>query len=220
MPPTSTINEAITYGAHAVREHKLSGRINPEPAQKIHSEFLSALARDHGTMSAIFRTICIGISIALLFSGFCSAQEHPKRYISLAPSTTEILFALGLDDEIVGVSTYCNRPAAAAGKEKVGDFSRPNIEKILALKPDYVFCTGLEQDPVIGRLRQLHIPIYVADPGTIQELIQTITDIGNLTGRGLQAQKIRRREPGILLPASSPSPKVKLSGYELKRCQP
>lgn len=103
------------------------------------------------------------------------------RYISLAPSTTEILFALGLDEEIIGVSVYCNYPLQANDKAKVGDFSRPNIEKIIFLKPDYIFCTGLEQAPVIAQLKQLNFNIYVADPVSIVELFKTIKDIGKIT---------------------------------------
>jgi iron complex transport system substrate-binding protein len=59
-------------------------------------------------------------------------KSKPKRIISLAPSNTEILFALGLDDEIVGVTTYCDYPKAAKEKEKIGSFAQPNIEKVIA----------------------------------------------------------------------------------------
>jgi len=119
----------------------------------------------------------------LCFAGICFAQDTCPRYISLAPSTTEILFALGLDQEIVGVSSYCDYPAQAKHKTKVGNFSEPNIEKIISLKPDYIFCTGLEQEPVIARLRQFNLNVYVADPVNIEELFKTIKEIGGLTHR-------------------------------------
>ena len=106
--------------------------------------------------------------------------HYRPRYISLAPSTTEILFALGLEENIVGVSASCNYPPATQGKEKVGTFSNPNIEKILSLHPDYVFCTGLEQAPVTMVLRQLHIPVYVADPKTVEAPLVSIQQIGSL----------------------------------------
>jgi iron complex transport system substrate-binding protein len=111
-----------------------------------------------------------------------SAQAAP-RYISLAPSTTEILFALGLDEEIVGVSAYCNYPVQAKNKTKIGDFSNPNIEKIISLKPDYIFCTGLEQAPVVAQLRGLDFNIYVADPVNIEDLFKTIREIGIIIHR-------------------------------------
>ncbi|MEW6101831.1 MAG: cobalamin-binding protein [Candidatus Omnitrophota bacterium] len=113
-----------------------------------------------------------------------------KKYVSLAPSTTEILFALKLDAEIAGVSSYCNYPPEAKQKSKIGDFSRPNIEKILSLNPDYVFCTGLEQTPVINELKKQRIKVYVADPKNIEELYVSIKEIGEITGRDKAAQKL------------------------------
>lgn len=125
-------------------------------------------------------------------AGTVSSANTP-RYISLAPSTTEILFALGLDDEIVGVSTYCNYPEAALSKTKIGDFSQPNMETIIALRPDYIFGTGLEQIPVIAELKRIFPNIYVADPATIGELLKTISDIGALTNRTKEARELVNR---------------------------
>jgi iron complex transport system substrate-binding protein len=126
------------------------------------------------------------LSVILLFLILTRAEAAPK-YISLAPSTTEILFALGLDEEIVGVSSYCNYPPKARGKANVGDFSYPNVEKIFSLKPDYIFCTGLEQAPVIEELRQLGFNVYVADPKTVEELLKSIKNMGAITNRGKEA---------------------------------
>lgn len=113
-----------------------------------------------------------------------------SRYISLAPSTTEILFALGLDEEIVGVSTHCNYPDKAQSKTKIGDFSSPNIEKIFSLKPDYIFCTGLEQTAAIEDIKKFNLKVYVADPTNFKELFQTIIDIGKITNKLENAQKL------------------------------
>ncbi|TRZ93776.1 cobalamin-binding protein [bacterium] len=115
------------------------------------------------------------------------------RYISLAPSTTEILFALGLNQEIVGISSYCNYPPETQSKARVGDFSHPSIEKIFSLKPDYIFCTGLEQAPVIEQLKQLKFNIYVADPSSMEELFDTINDIGMITSKNKEAQELIRK---------------------------
>ena len=130
------------------------------------------------------------ILIAIFFFLTYSKAEAASRYISLAPSTTEILFALGLSEEIVGVSSYCNYPPEAKTKAKAGDFSHPNMEKIFSLKPDYIFCTGLEQVPVVRELKQLKFNVYVADPKTIEELFETISDIGKITGRDKEAAKL------------------------------
>ena len=120
------------------------------------------------------------------------------RYISLAPATTEILFALGLDEEIVGVSSFCNYPLKAKTKEKVGTFSQPNVEKIISLKPDIIFCTGLEQTPVVNALRQLNLKVYVSDPSNIKELLNSIRDIGRLTGRGKEADTLINKMEQVL----------------------
>jgi len=121
--------------------------------------------------------------------------NHP-RYISLAPSTTEILFALGLDEEIIGVSSYCNYPEHAKEKAKVGDFSHPNMEKIFSLKPDYIFCTGLEQAPVIFELKRFNFKVYIADPKNMKELFNSINDIGKITDRTKEAAALIKRMSG------------------------
>src|SRR5262245_54862970 len=67
-----------------------------------------------------------------------SITPNPERIISLAPNVTEILFAVGLESRVVGVTGYCDFPEAAKAKDKVGDTLRPNLEKIVSLKPDLV----------------------------------------------------------------------------------
>ncbi|MFH1397350.1 MAG: cobalamin-binding protein [Candidatus Omnitrophota bacterium] len=112
------------------------------------------------------------------------------RYVSLAPSTTEILFALGLDKEIIGVSSFCNYPQKTNSKDKIGDFSNPNIEKIISLKPDYIFGTGLEQSPTIDKLRKIELKVYVSDPVNIKELLDSIREIGVITHRQEKAEEL------------------------------
>ncbi|MGB9697965.1 MAG: ABC transporter substrate-binding protein [Thermodesulfobacteriota bacterium] len=106
----------------------------------------------------------------------------PQRIISLAPSITEILFALQLEDKIVGVSNFCQFPPAARKKAKIGDYAHPSLEKIVALKPDLVI--GLaegELRSLITRLAELKIPVYIANPGNVAEIIDSIRRIGELT---------------------------------------
>lgn len=132
----------------------------------------------------IVSLICLGTVPVVAISDNPKGTVVPiPRYISIAPSTTEILFALGLDEEIIGVSTYCNWPPKAKTKEKVGEFSQINIEKIISLRPDYIFSTGLEQAKIVRELRRLKLKVYVADPKNIKELFNSIKDIGEITGR-------------------------------------
>jgi iron complex transport system substrate-binding protein len=132
------------------------------------------------------------ITIIILAAAF-PALAASKKYISLAPSTTEILFALGLEEEIVGVSSYCDYPLAARKKEKVGTFSSPSIEKILSLKPDYIFCTGLEQAQAVNQLRKLNLKVFVSDPQDFSQLYASIQEIGKITDKDGEAQALIRK---------------------------
>jgi len=128
----------------------------------------------------------IAASFLILFLCGCSpgpANDEPEglRIISTAPSITEILFALDLDKEIVGVSSLCNYPPRAQQKTKIGTFSRPNIERIINLRPDVVFVTGLEQAPARDKLKKVGIRTVTIYPKNVDELYQSITHIGRLT---------------------------------------
>lgn len=120
-------------------------------------------------------------------SNVFAAEPKQQRIISLSPATTEILYRLGLDDEIVAVTTFCNYPPQAQKKERVGSFSQPNFEKIIMLKPDLILATGLEQASSVEKLRQLGLSIYVSDPANIEELFASLREIGSLTHREKEA---------------------------------
>jgi iron complex transport system substrate-binding protein len=131
--------------------------------------------------------------LAIVLTGCAEpAKDEPValRLVSGAPSVTEILFALGLEREVVGVSQHCNYPSAARTKAKIGTFSRPNIEKIINLKPDIIFLTGLEQDVVTGQFEKLGIRTVTVYPKDLQELYQSIRYIGQLVGRRAKADSV------------------------------
>ena len=88
------------------------------------------------------------IRIALLLLTALSLTAQPRRIISTAPSITEILYALGLGDRVVAVTTYCHYPEAAKSKPKIGTYLQPNFETILSLKPDLVIVV---KNPVESR---------------------------------------------------------------------
>ena len=142
-------------------------------------------------MKKIFFLIIIVLFVFFETSRDSYSYEGKKlRIISLTPATTEILFALGLEDEIVGVSSFCDYPKKAQTKEKVGSFSQVNIEKVLFLKPDIIFCTGLEQAPVVKKLKELNLKVYVSDPADITGLFESIRDIGKLTRKEKEADAL------------------------------
>lgn len=107
----------------------------------------------------------------------------PQRIVSLAPSVTEVLFALGLGDKVVAVTSYCDFPAGAKAKEKVGDTLSPNPERLIALKPDLVVITTASQlEKLASQLGELSIPLYVTNPRTVREVVASIRKLGAATG--------------------------------------
>src|SRR4030067_2423579 len=95
-------------------------------------------------------------------TGFVTSMDaFPNKIISLAPSTTEIVFALGLDEKVVAVSNYCDYPydfsawIAAGNMTSVGDFKDPNMEVIASLEPDLILATGGVQKETVETLRDL-----------------------------------------------------------------
>jgi len=120
-----------------------------------------------------------------------SLAQKPQRIISLAPANTEILFALGLDEEIVGITDYCNYPPEkVVSKEKIGGFATPNMEKIVSLNPDIVFATSGVQKQAVERLEELGVKIYVLEAETVENLLAEIKNVGKLTGKSQQAQEL------------------------------
>jgi iron complex transport system substrate-binding protein len=106
----------------------------------------------------------------------------PQRIVSVAPSVTEILFALGLGERIVGVSSYCNFPPEALRKEKVGGYITPSMEKILSLRPDLVFQTADgDLKTFVDRLAGFGIPVYITNPRSLAETQTAVLKIGEAT---------------------------------------
>jgi len=110
-------------------------------------------------------------------------NTEPQRIISLAPANTEILYALGLGDRVVGVTEYCNYPPEAAEKPKVGGFSDVDLEQVVGLEPDLVLATSLHTSEVVPALQERGVPVFVADPQTVLGVLETIRTIGHITGK-------------------------------------
>ncbi len=116
--------------------------------------------------------------------------QPPKRIVSLAPSITEMLFALGLDQEIVGVTEFCNYPPAALDKPKVG-YAQPNLESIVALEPELIVApkSFLRVD-LLNRLEQLKIPTMLLDAQTVEDILRHIQLLGRMVGRVPESLKV------------------------------
>jgi iron complex transport system substrate-binding protein len=114
----------------------------------------------------------------------------PQRIISLAPSNTEILFALGLGDEVVAVTMYCDYPPEAQDKQKVGDYYGPDIEKIIALEPDLILATDFHRFDLIPALEQQGFAVFAVAPQTLEDVLESIQKIGEITGKGAEASEL------------------------------
>jgi iron complex transport system substrate-binding protein len=114
----------------------------------------------------------------------------PQRIVSLAPSNTEILFALGLGDKVVGVTDYCDYPPEALNKTKVGGYANPDIEKIVALNPDLVLVAyGTPMDVIITMVG-LGLTVFGIKTTDLDDLLDDIRRIGEITDKELEAQAL------------------------------
>jgi iron complex transport system substrate-binding protein len=109
------------------------------------------------------------------------ADVAPRRIVSLAPSLTEMLFALGAAEQVVGVTSFCNYPREATGKTVVGDMVTPDIERILALKPDLVIISveGNSQR-TFAALERLGVRLFVSNPRDLNGVYKSMRAIGVL----------------------------------------
>jgi iron complex transport system substrate-binding protein len=105
----------------------------------------------------------------------------PQRIVSLAPSNTEILYALGLADRVVGVTDYDNYPPEVKEKPSIGGFSTPNIEEVVARNPDLVLATSIHKDKIIPQLEARGLTIVALNPKTTDQVLEAIKLVGQVT---------------------------------------
>ena len=143
-------------------------------------------------------------AISLVAAGLvifgCSRSVSPSktingrlRIVSLAPSVTEILFALAMGDSLVGATDHCDYPPEAVSIERVGGFGTPNVEKLLALSPDLVIAAGLEREEVAEVLRRSGIRVLDVRIRNFEELFDAIRQIGEAVDRSQQAEGVVAR---------------------------
>jgi iron complex transport system substrate-binding protein len=114
-----------------------------------------------------------------------------ERAVSLSPNLTEIIFAVGAGDKLVGVTTYCDYPEQAKQIEKIGDTLRPSLEKIVALKPDVVFVSTASQlKGFANTLEQQGITLFVTDPDSFERIYSSIEKIGEIFQKEEQAREL------------------------------
>lgn len=116
-------------------------------------------------------------------------DRRPVRLVSLAPSNTEILFALGAGPKVVGVDSFSDYPEEAKNLTKVGSFSKPDVEAIVALKPDLVLGTNMNIKG-IDQFEKVGLKVLILDPRTFEGVYDNLTLLGKVLGTEKQAQKV------------------------------
>ena len=104
------------------------------------------------------------------------------RIVSLAPSLTETIYALGLQDHLVGDTAQCDYPPEAKKISKVGGVTNPSIEEVAALHPDLVLVAAVNRFETVRALDDLNIPVYETDPHNVEEIIASTTKLADVLG--------------------------------------
>ncbi|MFN0159529.1 MAG: ABC transporter substrate-binding protein [Bacteroidota bacterium] len=138
----------------------------------------------------------------------------PQHIVSLAPSITETLFAIGAGDQVAGVTDYCNYPEETKVKARVGGVINPSIETVVGVEPDLIILSmegNMRED--FARLTSLNVPVFVTNPRNMTGIYKSITDLGALTRHKDEADELvasmQLRERRITAPAHARvTPKV------------
>ena len=131
-----------------------------------------------------------------------TVPQHVDRVITLAPNLTEIVFAIGAGDRLVGNTTYCDYPPEAKNITKVGDTLHPSLERIIALKPQVVLISTASQlETFTQQLQNQNIIIFVTDPHDLEGVFRSIEQVGQIMGRqqqgGALVQNLRDRTNAV-----------------------
>jgi iron complex transport system substrate-binding protein len=120
--------------------------------------------------------------------------DRPARVVSLAPSVTEIAYALDADHRLVGITDDCNYPPAVATKTRIGGFYSPSFEVIVTLRPDLIVATSIEgaREETFRGIESFGVPVYVVRPVDVESVRDSIERIGALLGRADAAARLVR----------------------------
>jgi len=138
----------------------------------------------------------------------------PRRIVSLVPGVTEMLYAIGAEDRLVGRTDFCDYPPEARSKASVGGTVSPSLEVLVTLKPDLVVATSAgNSDETRRQLERLRVPLYLVDPHGLSDVFRTMTRLGALTERERRAADVvagleRRVRAVAVRVAALPRPRV------------
>jgi iron complex transport system substrate-binding protein len=218
LPESFAAFERSRKGVQAARFSKpafdLADRLSlpqAHPRRHLADTFHSQLNRFSRSLT-VFLTV---VGLALLFTNCSRSQPQTDktlyqitdeagrtvllpnpvtRFVSLAPNLTEIVFAIGAGEGLVGRTTYCNYPAEAQHVEEVGDTLKPSIEGIIALKPQVVFVSTASQlEAFTAELEAHHIAVYVTDSHDLDGVFRSMRRIAEILGKRAEADILLRR---------------------------
>jgi len=205
--PSFVHSTVLIIATHLSSSHK--------KAQKAHKEenifVMCFLCFFVAMCAAVSRRVLIIVGLLVVAIAFgCNSGAKPAldgparvtRVVSLAPNLTEIVFAVGAGDKLVGRTSYCDYPPEAKAVAEIGDTLHPSIERIIALKPQLVLISTSSQLEVFAQQLQNHnITVFVTDPHDLEGVFRSITQIGEMLGQKDQADllvtKLRERANAV-----------------------
>lgn len=143
-----------------------------------------------GTSEAVQPVKDAKIAVTDLKGRQVTLDKVPERIVSLSPSNTEILYAVGAGNKVVGVTSFDDYPEEVKSVEKIGDFEGPNLELIQKVKPDVVLAGGYIQEDLIASLEKLNIPVVSTEATDFNSIFDSIALIGKVTGNEQKAAEV------------------------------
>ncbi|MDP2703466.1 MAG: cobalamin-binding protein, partial [Candidatus Rokubacteria bacterium] len=146
---------------------------------------MTALCRSLALALCFLPGIALALTVVDQTGHAVTLPAAPRRIVSLVPGVTEILFAIGAQDALVGVTDFCDYPPDARRKARVGDMLAPNLETLVSLRPDLVVATRSgNREETFDQLKRLGLPVYLVDePPSIADVLRLVGGLGQLTGR-------------------------------------
>jgi iron complex transport system substrate-binding protein len=146
----------------------------------------------HKKSLIVFLALLLGAYVVSGFSRTVIAQTQPQRIISLIPSTTEMLFAMGAGPRVIGVSNFDRYPPEALTRRKVGGLIDPDVERIISLKPDLVVVYGTQND-LRTQLERAQIPMFLYQHAGLPDITTTIRELGARVGSAKESNALADR---------------------------
>lgn len=135
-------------------------------------------------------SFAFGLQVVDSVGRVVSLPGPANRVVSLTPANTEIVFALGAGEKLVGVTTYCDYPEEAKTKEKVGSITEVDLEAVVRLSPDLVLAGSLTPKETVDRIAELGYPVVVLDAKSIAEVLENIRKVALLLGKDKEGEEL------------------------------